>query len=175
MFKKKSKNIDHGMTLPYKCSNCASFGFHLKERPYQGVGNFVDLLIKFWGKNKPLWSFECSKCFLTTEIPDKEIEDCLKLNQNSKEYHSGKLADKEFMDILLSTTSSVVQEIYNRCNSWECEQCQNEVPPTFEVCWNCGAECPTPEKLIDIQGSIELNSNSLLGSSYEFKKDNKEE
>jgi len=110
-----------------------------------------------------------------TEIPDSEIEECKKLNQNYKEYNSGQLADKEFMDILLSSTSSVVQEIYNRCNSWDCEQCHSEVPATFEVCWNCGAECPTPEKLIDIQGSIQLNSNTLSGSSYEFKKDDKEE
>lgn len=176
MFKKKGKNTDHGMTLPYKCSNCASFGFNLKEAPYHRNGQFfIHALLSGWGKNRPRWSFECANCYLAIDIPNAEIEECIKLNKNAKEYQSGKLVDKEFMGLLSSSKSTVVQEIYNRCNLWECEKCQNEVPPTFEVCWNCGAECPTPEKLIDIKGTIQLNSFVLTGSSYEFKKEEEKE
>lgn len=176
MFKKKSKKIDHGLTLPYKCSNCCSFGLHLKEDSHKSTGNpLVDIAVNIWGKNKALWVFECPSCLLATDIPEVEIDEVIKLNQKAKEYSSGTLGENEFMDILSTTTSSIVQEVYNRSNSWECEKCKNDIPPTFEVCWNCGAECPSPEKLIDIKGSIQLNSFALLGSSYEFKREEEEE
>lgn len=172
MFKKKAPSLDHGLTLPYKCSHCSSFGLTLKETPYQTSGEvLVDLIMKVWSKNKALWYFECSKCQLSIEIPENEVSEAIKLSQHAKDYYSGNLKDTEFMKILSSTSSQTVQEIYNRCNSWICDDCENEVPPTFEVCWNCGSECPVPEKLVKIDGSIQLNNFALLGSSYEFKRE----
>lgn len=167
MFKKKSSGIDHGSTLPYKCTVCNSFGFSLKEHHQNGTGDImIGILIKLWGKDRPLFYFECVSCKLAVEIPDEEAEEVKRLNTKAKEFQEGFISEKEYIDSLLETDSKTVKQIYERSNSWDCPECSNEVPATFEVCWNCGTDCPNPENLTKAEGELKLNTSCVFGSSY---------
>lgn len=171
MFKKKSDSIDHGLALPYKCSNCSSFGLNLKELPFRGTGyGILNLYLKSKGKTKSNWVYECNECGLQTDLDEDEVPEVIELKNKADELSAGTISDKDFMQILSSSTSNTVQEIYKRSFTWTCDACQNEVPPTFEVCWNCGAECPEPEKLIQTDTQIQINTSCLTGSSYELRK-----
>ena len=172
MFKKKTNGIDHGSTLPYKCSGCGSFGLNLKEHPKASTGNLIsNLALKVWGKDRPLYFFECPSCKLIIEIPDEEAEEVKKLNIKAEEFQEGLISEKEYIDTLLQTDSKTVKQIYERSNSWDCPECSNEVPATFEVCWNCGTECPNPENLAEAEGELKLNTSCVFGSSYTNKDD----
>lgn len=152
MLKSKKEGIDHGLTLPYKCASCNSSGLNLKEF----INHTPDMLVKFFysitGGNNPSFFFQCNNCNLMTFISDDELDDVLEVNKAAKKFYNGEDSKENFLRILSETESKAIKEIFNRGNSWLCNECKNEVPPTFEVCWNCGAECTESEILIPQSG-----------------------
>ena len=174
LFKKKNTGVDYGSTIPYKCSVCGEFGYNLKVQPRTSSGDMViNLMLRKWGKDKAFCFLECQNCKLTIDIPESEQDELIYLNTRAKELQEGNISDKEFIDHLLNTTSTVVKEIYDRSNSWECQNCQNEVPATFEVCWSCGTECHEPDKLVTPKGEVQINTSSVFGSGYNFVSEDK--
>ena len=174
MFKKKNSGIDYGSTIPYKCTVCGQFGYNLKVQSKSNTGDAViNLMLKVWGKNKAFCFLECTNCKLTIDIPESEEKELIFLNSKAKDLQEGKISDKDFIHVLLNSSSTVVKEIYERSHSWVCQGCQNEVPATFEVCWNCGTECHEPENLVKPTGEVKVNTSSIFGSGYNFDSEKK--
>ena len=166
---RKPNELDHGVCLPYKCSSCESSGINLKETSAQG-GVFNKLAIALSGKKSCLWYFQCNNCGLVNDIPEKEEDFIIELHKKSLSFQNDEITEKEYHEALDQCESKLVKEMYNRAMSWVCKSCENEVPATFEVCWNCGEECHVPEKLIKADGELNINTSSVFGSSYSYDK-----
>lgn len=161
MLNSKKEGIDHGLTLPYKCTSCNSSGLNLKEY----VNHTPDFLVKFFylitGGNRPSFFFQYNNCNLMTFLSDDEVDDVLKVNKAAQKFYSGEYSKEYFLEVLSATDSKTIKEIHDRGNSWYCSECKNEVPPTFEVCWNCGAECTDSEILIPQSGGKYVKGLSI--------------
>lgn len=165
----KPNEIEHGICLPFKCTSCESSGISLKETSAQR-GMFHKLAIALSVKKSCLWYFQCNNCGLVNDIPEEEEDLIIELHKKALSFQNNKIHENEFIQAIDQCQSKLVKELKSRSISWICTSCKNEVPATFEVCWNCGEECHDPEKLIQAEGELNLNTSSVFGSSYSFNK-----
>ena len=184
MFKKLNKNqeqasTDFGNIIPFKCSHCKESSLHLFESSHIPMPGLFSLFSNINKERAPLWFVKCKSCGLESEAQEEDTPFLLSIIEEAERLKAGEIKPEEYYTLFWETESKFIKELYLRTLAWSCSECDNDdIPMTFETCWNCGAECPEPEKILNIDGNISFDESPVFGpifglsySSTEHKED----
>ena len=125
---------EHGSIGPYECPKCDKQKIQLTESR-SGFGLFAMLGI---GTS---WALGCD-CGYRLEVPASQVMDARGRVDMMDAYTSGRLEQEDAMKRFSMTHFPTLTELEEHGRKWTCSGCKEEVPMTFETCWQCGTDCP---------------------------------
>ncbi|NQZ56216.1 MAG: hypothetical protein HRT88_01930 [Lentisphaeraceae bacterium] len=136
---RNTDGVDHGPALPLSCPMCQHCGFNLIEKKGLRSTNWVHVLISLLTMEPPGWFLRCISCSYEQYVPYEDLAEMVKFNHDARDCQCGKLSDEKYWARVCSCQVKCVVELKKRARLWECLECECDNPPSFEICWNCGA------------------------------------
>jgi hypothetical protein len=110
-------------------------------------------LIELAGQVGPFFgtgfSLACGTCNFEKLLSDRDAKKLSHLATRYRQFTAGEISPTVFDQDLAAANLRAIEEIQKESLVWICPKCQEENPPTFDSCWNCGGESPAPTRPAD--------------------------
>ncbi len=84
------------------------------------------------------WMLQCSQCGYSVDVESDEINDVRMLNAKARDYENGKIPVEDFKSLLADSRLACLAPFSEYSDRYDCASCGEDVPRSFECCWNCG-------------------------------------
>ncbi len=124
---------DKGPLVKVNCPHCEQdFVFRLEEV-------HESRLTLFSPRSRDCgWQLRCPDCGYTAALSENDCRHLDQLISVSKHLEQDEARTDEVGKLVKGLDLDVMKHIGTMAAEWTCPTCKEEVPVTFETCWNCG-------------------------------------
>lgn len=86
---------------------------------------------------KPEYLLACSRCGYGKHLNRGERMLLMDIAEGYSALLAGKLSAAAFDDLVATSALEPIAEIHEEANMWHCPECEAEIPPSMDTCWQC--------------------------------------
>ncbi len=83
-------------------------------------------------------SLHCEACGYTMDLSEDDAERAMEFLPVAGRFRQGQMEEREFLDALGNAGFAFLEQFAAANTHWQCDQCGEASPFTFDACWNCG-------------------------------------